>query len=182
VRKKEYKDKAYHGQITHEEYWEAILRLNGVTQPEHVRRGKKILDEAENDVTFFDGVRDTLVELKRRGYLLGIITDTANSIRTKLQWFERGGFGHVWDAIISSQEIGISKPDPRVYYAALQQLGVSCDQAAFVGHKVTELDGAHAVGITTIAFNYEERAKADFYTDHFAGLLTLPVVKPVLYP
>jgi putative hydrolase of the HAD superfamily len=181
VLKKEYKAKAYHGQITQEEYWEAILRLNGVTQPEQLARGMKILKEAESDICFFDGVRETLVELKRRGYLLGIITDTANSVRTKLQWFERGGFGHVWDSIISSQELGISKPHPQVYHAALHQLGLTSDEAVFVGHKATELDGACAVEMMTVAFNYETGAKADFHINAFAELLDLPPVSSSLH-
>jgi len=53
----------------------------------------------------------------------------------------------------------------------LQQMGLTPDQVVFVGHKSYELDGASAVGMRTIAFNYEEGANADFYVDHFAELL-----------
>jgi putative hydrolase of the HAD superfamily len=119
-------------------------------------------------------VAETLTALKEMGYLLGIITDTANSVSTKLRWFENGGFGHVWDSIISSKEIGARKPDPRLYQAALQQLGVSTEQAIFVGHKISELDGAHAVGLKTVAYNYDKSARADYYIDNFSDLLSLP--------
>ena len=82
----------------------------------------------------------------------------------------------MWDSIISSQEIGVEKPDPRIYAAALQQLGLSAQQAVFVGHSPEELDGAHAIGMKTIAFNYGETAKADFYIGNFADLLSVPVI------
>ncbi|MCU0487632.1 MAG: HAD family hydrolase [Anaerolineales bacterium] len=167
---------AYRGQINQDQYRQAILSLYGVCEPEQVERGKQILAEEDNGVLFFDGVRQTLLALKRQGYLLGIVTDTANPIHVKLGWFEQGGFEHVWDSIISSQEIGVRKPDPAIYRAAMQQLGVTSDQAAFVGHKPSELDGAHAVGIKTIAFNYEENAQADYYIQQFSELLKLPIL------
>jgi putative hydrolase of the HAD superfamily len=167
---------AYHGQISQDQYREAILRLYGVSQPGQIEFGKRILAEEDDGICFFDGVQQTLLDLKRKGYLLGIVTDTANPIHVKLNWFKQGGFEHVWDSIISSQEVGVRKPDPAIYRAAMQQLGVSSDQAVFVGHKTSELDGARAVGIKTIAFNYDNNAQADFYIEQFPELLKLPVI------
>jgi putative hydrolase of the HAD superfamily len=114
--------------------------------------------------------------LKEHGFLLGIVTDTVLPISKKLRWFTQGGFGHVWDAIISSCDIGIRKPNPGIYQAALQQLGVTVEEAVFVGHAASEIQGAENVGLTTIAFNYEDGANADIYIEHFADLLTLPIL------
>ena len=174
--KKEIEYKAYRGEIDHDEYREAIVGLYGTSEPEQVASGKKALIDDDANVSFFEGVPETLCELKERGYLLAIITDTANSISSKLSWFERGGFGHVWDAIISSMDIGVRKPDPRLYNAALGQLGLTSDQAVFIGHRTSELAGAQAVGMKTIAFNYDQDAGADFYIENFADLLKVPVV------
>jgi putative hydrolase of the HAD superfamily len=135
------------------------------------------LEEESNNVRFFPGVRDTLVALKAAGYFLGIITDTAHSISIKLDWFEKGGFGHVWDSIISSKEMGVRKPDPRIYQAALQQLGLCASQAVFVGHKASELEGARGVGMATIAFNYDVDAQADVYIEAFPDLLQVPLLQ-----
>jgi putative hydrolase of the HAD superfamily len=174
--KKSIIDQAYQGQINQDQYREAILRMYGITQPEQIERGKQILAEDDNNVHFFEGVQKTLIALKDKGYLLGIVTDTAMPLHVKLSWFERGGFGHVWDAITSSKELGIRKPNPQIYQAALQQLGLQPSQAVFVGHSALELDGARAVGIKTVAFNYEEGAIADYYIVHFADILKLPIV------
>jgi len=171
-------DSAYQGLISQEQYREALVRLYGVTEPEQIERGMQVLASEDDDVQYFPGVAETLMALKEMGYLLGIITDTANSISTKLRWFEKGGFGRVWDSIISSKEIGVRKPDSRLYQAALQQLGVSTDQAIFVGHKVSELEGAQAVGLKTVAFNYDQSAQADYYIENFSDLLTLPAIAP----
>jgi putative hydrolase of the HAD superfamily len=175
--KKAIEYKAYRGEIDHDAYREAIVSLYGIREPEQVARGKKALIDDDANVSFFEGVPETLCALKERGYLLAIITDTANSISSKLSWFARGGFGHVWDAIISSMDMGVRKPDPKLYNAALGQLGLTSDQAVFVGHRTSELAGARAVGMKTIAFNYDKDAGADYYIENFVDLLKVPVVK-----
>ena len=86
-------DQAYQGLISQDQYREALVRLYGVTEPEQIERGKQVLAAEDDDVQFFPGVAETLIALKEMGYLLGIITDTANSVSTKLRWFEKGGFG-----------------------------------------------------------------------------------------
>lgn len=175
-RKKEIQYKAYRGHISHDEYRESIVRMYGITQPEQIERGKQALVADDANVAFFEGVADTLCKLKEQGFLLGIVTDTANSIAAKLSWFERGGFGHVWDSIVSSMDVGTRKPDSRIYHAALEQLGVEPKEAVFVGHKASELDGARALGMPTVAFNYEAEARADFFIKKFCDLLDLPVL------
>jgi HAD superfamily hydrolase (TIGR01509 family) len=170
------RQQAYCGQFSQEEYHRSILKLYGITHPEQVTSGLKALQKDENNVQFFEGVKETLIALKDKGYLLGIVTDTANPLHAKLSWFERGGFGHVWDAISSSLDVGVRKPDHKIYRAALEQLGVPVEQAVFVGHKTSELAGARAVGMKTIAFNYDEDAPADYYIEKFADILQVPLI------
>lgn len=170
------RDLAYQDKISIDQYYEQVLRHTGVTQPEHIEHGKRILEEESNETDFFEGVPETLSALEKMGYMLGIITDTAQPVHVKLNWFERGGFGHVWDSIISSKEMGIRKPNPEIYKAALRQLGISAGQAVFVGHKKSELDGARGIGMKTVAFNYEKSAEANFYIEHFSELLNVPLI------
>lgn len=171
--KKAIQFQAYRGQISHEEYREAVVKLYGLTEPDLVERGKQALIEDDGNVAFFEGVAETLHLLRDQGYLLGIVTDTANSISAKLKWFERGGFGNVWDSIISSMDVGTRKPDPKIYEAVLQQLGLSSNQAIFVGHKASELNGARAIGMQTVAFNYDQDASADRFIEKFSDLLKI---------
>jgi HAD superfamily hydrolase (TIGR01509 family) len=167
---------AYSGQMSRDEYIKALVRLQGVQDRQQVERGQLILEEDEGDVQFFDGVKETLLALKQQGLMLGIITNTAQPVSAKLGWFERAGIGHIWDAIISSQEIGVCKPDPQIYQAALRQLGLHPGEAAFVAHDAAELDGARQVSMITIAFNYDNGAQADFYLKHFSDLRKLPLI------
>ena len=170
------RQQAYRGEMGQEEYQKEILTLYGITQPEQIALGLGAMKKDENNVQFFDGVKETLLTLKEQGYLLGIVTDTANPLHAKLNWFERGGFGHVWDAITSSLDVGVRKPDPKIYCAALEQLGVTVEQTVFLGHKRSELEGAKAVGMKTIAYNYDEDAPADYYVEKFADILKVPLL------
>jgi putative hydrolase of the HAD superfamily len=171
-----YRSLASIGQMTFEDYKKAVLHLYGITDPELIARGIEISLDGNHDIGHFEGVRETLEELKNRKLYLGIVTDTAQPLHVKLGKLERGGIGHVWDSIIASQEVGIQKPDPKIYQLALQQLGLQPCQAIFVGHKTAELEGARKVGMKTVAFNYDPDAIADYYIDHFSHLADLSIL------
>jgi len=167
---------AFIGQITFEQYKARVLNLYGITDPVLLSDGiQRALQEKEK-IQFFDGAQETLQKLKDRNLYLGIVTDTAQPLHIKINKLERGGIGYFWDAITPSSEVGVQKPDPRIYQLTLQQLGVKPDQAVFVGHKTSELDGARRVGLKTVAFNYDADAKADYYIHHFSDLADLPIM------
>ena len=167
---------AFIGQITFEQYKAAILNLYGITDPALVSRGIQKAKEEKDKIQFFNDTLETLKILKNRNLYLGIVTDTAQPLHVKINKLERGGVGDLWDAITPSSEVGVQKPDPKIYQLALQQLGITSDQAIFVGHKTTELEGARNVGMKTVAFNYDAGAKADFYIEEFSELAKLPIM------
>jgi HAD superfamily hydrolase (TIGR01509 family) len=168
-------ERAYCGEIERGAYYRALLALYGV-QEDALDEGVVALERDDETVEIMPGVPETLRALKRRGFVLGIITDTALPSHIKLEWFSKAGFGDVWDAIISSTEMGVRKPNPAIYAAALEQCGVAAQRAAFVGHRTVELDGAKALGMLTIALHYDPDARADFHLDQFADLITLPLL------
>jgi len=170
---KSIKDKAMTGQVSKQEYMAYRVRSMGIEDEVLVDLAIEALLQESNDVGFFDGTKETLEELKRRGYKLGIVTDTYHAKETKIEWLRRDGTDHVWDVFVSSCEEGVRKPDPAIYQAALRQLDLEPSEASFVGHKKSELDGAHAVGLQTIAFNYEAAAEADHFIERFDELLAL---------
>jgi putative hydrolase of the HAD superfamily len=76
------------------------------------------------------GAVETLRELKRRGYLVGLITVCSEDV--ELLWPESEFAGH-FDAEVFSSQIGLSKPDPRIYLHCCELLGVEPRDAVFVG-------------------------------------------------
>ncbi len=174
--KQRLRDLAFQGKLDRIEYYRQVVRLYGIDDPQLVEEGAKAQAQDDDTVEIFDGVPETINSLKQRGYLLGIITDTALPISTKLNWFEKHGFGGLWDVVISSKEMGARKPASILYEEALQQTKLKPDETAFVGHKAYELEGARAVGMHTIAYNFEKSSVADAYIEQFGELLTIPLL------
>ena len=146
----------------------------GVTDSSDFSDGIKLLKEQQSDVHFFEGVPETLHELKRKGFKLGIVTNTFNSRQEKNTWFKTVGIDGIWDSYADSFELKITKPDPKIYLAALDPLNENPENAAFVGHAKVEIDGAKAIGLTTIIFNPDpDCTQADFKIEKFKELLDI---------
>ncbi len=168
------KRQAYVGQITKEQYQDEILALHGVSDPAVSLGGRRVFDEDQRDIVFFEGVPETLHRLKDAGLRLGVVTNTYDATLDKMEWFRRVGIDSVWDSFATSCELKVSKPDPRIYRAALEPLNVQPQQTAFVGHAAAELQGAKALGLVTVAFNRDNPAvTADRVISKFAELLSL---------
>jgi len=94
------------------------------------------------------GAVDTLRTLKARGFRVGLITVCTEDVEHL--WPETE-FAGLFDAEIFSSSFGASKPDPRIYLACCEQLGVEPGEAVFVGDGANdELAGARRVGMEAI--------------------------------
>lgn len=162
---------AFQGKLDRHEYYRQVVQLNGFSDEQQISEGVRALELDDDTVEIFAGVPETIKALKEKGYILGIITDTALPLTVKLNWFEKNGFGYLWDVMISSKDIGIRKPAPILYEEAIAQTGLKPEEAVFVGHKAYELQGARNIGYKTVAFNYEKEAVADEYIEQFSDLV-----------
>jgi putative hydrolase of the HAD superfamily len=94
------------------------------------------------------GVVETLRALRERGQLVGLITVCTQDVETLWEGSELAG---LFDAEIFSSRVGLSKPDPRIYLACCEALGVEPHEAVFVGDGANdELAGARRVGMDAI--------------------------------
>jgi putative hydrolase of the HAD superfamily len=83
------------------------------------------------------GAEETIVELKQRGYRLGIISNTMSSldIPRSLVTF---GWKDYFDVVILSSVIKFRKPAPEPFLEAAQMLGVLPSQCAYLGNRVSK--------------------------------------------
>lgn len=117
------------------------------------------------------GVKTTLSRLHESGLTLGVLANSASPAEEIRAQLGRFGLDDVLAAVVSSVELGRTKPDPAAYLAALRRMKLPPHQAAFVGHDTAELAGAAAAGMKTIAFNYDRDAQADVFLTRFDELL-----------
>ncbi len=58
------------------------------------------------------------------------------------------------DAVVVSDEAGVEKPHAEIFHIALQALGVTADQAIYVGDNYyDDVVGAHGAGMETLLIN-----------------------------
>ena len=90
-----------------------------------------------------EGATATLRELHDRGFKLGLITNGSPTQHVKIAAM---GLATLFSVVIVSDEVGMKKPDPRIFRMALQKLAVTAADAIFVGDN-PELDIAGALGV-----------------------------------
>ena len=90
----------------------------------------------------------TLAELRRRGHELGLISVCSQDVPQRLG---RDPLGGEFDATVFSCDVGVSKPDPRIYEIACERLAVEPADCLFVGDGANdELPGAERAGMTAL--------------------------------
>jgi len=115
-------------------------------------------------------VKTTLARLHQSGLALAALTDSEYSAAVLTERLERIGLAGLFDAVVSSIDLGHARPEPECYLTAISALRLSARQTAFVGHDSEELHGAADVGMCTIAFNFDADARADVFIARFEQL------------
>jgi epoxide hydrolase-like predicted phosphatase len=94
-----------------------------------------------------------------QAYKTGIISNAMNGTRALIEgsW----AMTPLFDAVVLSGEVGVMKPDPRIYQLALARLEVQPGQAVFIDDFQHNIDGARAVGMQGIRFRNPEQLMAD---------------------
>ncbi len=96
----------------------------------------------------FPDARPTLMELRRRGFLLGVITNRAFGGERFRADLREAGLDIGWDAEAVSVEVGFLKPHPAIFEHALTSLAVAPGEALMVGNSLAEdVAGAQRVGM-----------------------------------
>jgi putative hydrolase of the HAD superfamily len=102
----------------------------------------------------FEGVFELLDYLTSK-YTLHIITNGFEEVQNlKL---EKSGIIKYFDKIITSESVGVKKPNPRVFMYALDKVGATAENSIMVGDNLeADIIGALNCGITSIHFNLND--------------------------
>lgn len=119
------------------------LGLSGDKQEDIIRRARFDYMHA----ALYPGVHEVLEELSRR-YHLGVIANQSCGAEERLRhWNIR----QMMCLVLSSAELGVEKPDPRIFQMALEQAGCRADEAVMVGDRLeNDIGPAKRLGWRTI--------------------------------
>ncbi len=99
--------------------------------------------------------------LKSEGYKAGLISDCSSEVPTI--WKDTP-FAPLIDVAVFSCLVGMTKPDPRIYHLAIDQLAVESETCLYVGDGSSqELTGAAQVGMHPVLIRIPHRDSADVH-------------------
>ncbi|HJP32248.1 MAG TPA: HAD-IA family hydrolase [Candidatus Latescibacteria bacterium] len=133
---------------------EILATLNGEEQrsrtDEFARRFRDRADEVMADQTFiYSGVRQTLESLKAAD-VYSAIASTKFRYRIE-EILERDGLRSLVNTVIGAEDVAQHKPDPACLHAVLEKLGISADEALYVGDSPPDGEAAQRAGIDFVA-------------------------------
>jgi pyrophosphatase PpaX len=127
-------------------------------------------------VTIFPGVKETLIQLKDKGYLLAIVTSKKNNAAQKgLDLFE---LSPLFDCLVGCDDTEKHKPNPDPILKALDNLNLEPQEALMVGDSPYDLLCGKNAGTFTAVVKYTEHSlerlislKPDLVLDQIQDLL-----------
>lgn len=129
-----------------------LIRKNAAALTYQYRRSKGVR-------TVVDGGIETVRELQRRGYTLGIISDLVGRHEVD-EWLDQDDLRSVFSTVYQSSITYIRKPNPAIYYHAMDDLGAAPEQCCYVGDNLNrDIVGAKACafGMTVTVHYHPEK-------------------------
>ncbi len=123
---------------------------------EQVERAIEMTREANDDGFGIwrvpvDGLADTVDALARRGLSVGIISNSDGRLDDRLEGI---GIRRLFDFVIDSAVVGVSKPAAGIFELAVDASGVQPEDAVYVGdYYEVDVVGARGVGMRPVLFD-----------------------------
>ena len=103
----------------------------------------------------YAGLHEVLTELGERGYRLHVLSNNSSILPLQLELIGVTGY---FDTVSWSEEMGVEKPDPRIFARALERIGAARDEAVYIGDSFeADVQGARAAGILPIHADHRNR-------------------------
>jgi putative hydrolase of the HAD superfamily len=144
------------GTISEEEVHRRIREITGISEADV---NAYMNDNWEEYVGTLNVELTTYFSSLRPQYKTAILSNSFVGAREREQ--ELYHFEDITDLIIYSHEVGMCKPDPRIYALTCERLGVQPSKVIFLDDVEQAIDAARALGIHGIVFKDNRQAIAD---------------------
>jgi FMN phosphatase YigB (HAD superfamily) len=136
-------------ELSFSEYYGAALANLGIASSPRLLQTMSQLILANYSFVFYPSAEDTLLELRRRDLTLSIVSNTVNG--TTKPTLEKHGVASWFAAVIQSCDVGIRKPNPRIFQMALEQMATDPQETMSVGNSpYFDIYGAQQLGMCTV--------------------------------
>lgn len=139
---------------------------------------KYAIDAYTNDVPAKKNVIETVIELKRRGHSLNVLTASPHD--TLDPCLKRLGIYDLFDNVWSCNDFGTNKADPNIYIESARRLGVPVDEVIFLddnynADKTAISAGMHVYGVyddSSAEYTEDMKAVCERYIYDFSELVS----------
>lgn len=141
------------------QYQRTVLNEAGVAADDKlVLKLLGMMQQAKMKLVLFDDVAPALDDLKKRGLILGLIS---NIERAMTETLKELGLSSKLDIVVTSQDAGFAKPRPEIFQYALRQAGRQPSDAMYIGDQYqVDVLGARGAGMKGILLD-----RGDYYKD-----------------
>jgi len=142
------------------ESWLQTLREHGVDDEAFATELAETFPTHRRELhVVYEDVRPTL-EYFGRSHRLGLLTNGASDLQREK--IEGAGIARYFDDIVISGDVGVGKPNPRIYEIMLSRLNATPHQAVMIGNSLTsDVAGPQRVGMKAVWVNRAGHAPSD---------------------
>ncbi|MHA2338958.1 MAG: HAD family hydrolase, partial [Candidatus Hodarchaeales archaeon] len=99
--------------------------------------------------------KSTIEELSRRDIKIGMVSNTSEtSAEIRRPMLEEHGILNYFETLIFSSEVHYSKPDPKIFLLALEEMQIPSQNVLYVGDSLYhDVNGAENVGLVPVLFD-----------------------------
>lgn len=153
-RKKEMRITGNGGYVNREAWYAGLIKSwNWLDAPSNVILANHYDTKFGDHNVIFPNSERLLKELKKRGYLVGVITNGPSYLQNHKM--DTSGLRPYCDIVVVSGDVGVHKPDSALFTYTADKLGVRADECIYVGdHPVNDIEGALGAGMKAIRMNY----------------------------
>jgi HAD superfamily hydrolase (TIGR01509 family) len=134
-------EQALVGELQMAEFWQAIgpqLNLDTPAKVDAFRRRYYADEEINQEVV-------DLIASLAGGYRLGIVSNHPPGL---VKWLRQWQILKFFDTVVSSGEVGVVKPNEKIYLIALKRLGIEAADTLFIDDTEEHVLAAQALGMT----------------------------------
>lgn len=138
-------EKALVGEIDLPAYWQAIAPQLNLHNPSALQAFQKryYRDEKINPDVF------ELLKMLIKHYQLAVVSNHPPGLN---QWLKEWDIHWLFKQVVCSGDEGIAKPNPAIFYMALERLGVTVPEAVFIDDTEEHVIAAQALGMQALLF------------------------------
>ena len=141
------------GRIDLDAYYNAMLRIHGLTDERALAAGREALRFDASRLTLSSSTVTAIRQLDHQGLRLGVVANTPYHAADEIAWLGRLGIPEsVWAIYVTSSETSTLLPDPTLLADVVEQLGVLAADTLLVSRDVDCLEIATAQGLLPVAF------------------------------